>query len=58
MKKPKCSRYDYALTEAARVALRRGNAIICKCVHCRQQGKTSIQHTAGCCFFPRKETTK
>lgn len=52
----RCSRYDYALVEAARVALHRGNTIICTCVHCRCQGTTHIAHSATCCFHPSQLT--
>jgi hypothetical protein len=46
----KCDIYDHALREAAATRLRRGNSLICICVHCRAQGKGSILHTEQCCF--------
>jgi len=48
----KCSAYDYALVEAARVTLRKPNALICVCVHCRAQAKVpaEMKHSSRCCF--------
>jgi hypothetical protein len=54
MRKTKCERGDHALVEAARTQLRRGNKLICVCAHCRQQGRTRINHTSSCCFAAPK----
>jgi hypothetical protein len=52
----RCDPYDHALVQAASTQLEKGNAVICVCVHCRQQGKTSITHTRDCCFSSNKTT--
>lgn len=48
----KCSVWDAALKYGAGTMLKRGNAVICVCVHCRAQGRTpgELQHTPTCCF--------